>query len=153
MLGLVLGWVGVGVRVSLGLGLGGLGPVFPPKWVRFPPKLVFCMYSPFLIESSMYLICTVSVVLMHSDVLYRCVFSRCVVMYRHVSHLHAWCLHGLSGLSIQYMRLYRRFSILNDTSRYMTSLSPLPRGCFACVSIQEATELPMGVNYHRRLDT
>ena len=76
-----------------------------------------------------------------------------LVMYRHVSHLHAWCLHGLSGLSIQYMRLYRRFSILNDTSRYMTSLSPLPRGCFACVSIQEATELPMGVNYHRRLDT
>ena len=86
MLGLVLGWVGVGVRVSLGLGLGGLGPVFPPKWVRFPPKLVFCMYSPFLIESSMYLICTVSVVLMHSDVLYRCVYLvgawSCIVMYR-----------------------------------------------------------------------
>ena len=49
---------------------------------------------------------------MHSDVLYRCVFSRCVVMYRHVSRLHAWCLHVLS---IQYMWLYRRFSILNDT--------------------------------------
>ena len=33
-------------------------------------------------------------------------------MYRHVSRLHAWCLHVLS---IQYMRLYRRFLILNDT--------------------------------------
>ena len=64
----------------------GLGPVFPPKWVRFPPKLVFCMFSTFLIGSSMFLICTVSVVLMHSDVLYRCVYLvgawSCIVMYR-----------------------------------------------------------------------
>ena len=70
---------------------------------------------------------------------YRCVFSRCVVMYRSGIVLHAWCLHVLS---IQYMRLYRRFSILHDTYRYMASLSFLPRGCCcACVSIQEATEL------------
>ena len=74
---------------------------------------------------------------------YRCVFSRCVVRYRSGIGLHAWCLHVLS---IQYMRLYRRFSILNDTHRYMTSLSPLPRGCCACVSIQEA---PSCTNLHR----
>ena len=29
----------------------------------------------------------------------------------------------------------------------MTSPSPLPIGCYACVSIQEATELPIGVNH------
>ena len=33
-------------------------------------------------------------------------------MYRHVSHLHAQCLHVLS---IQYMRRYRLSSILDDT--------------------------------------
>ena len=65
-----------------------------------------------------------------------------VVRYRYRSGigLHAWCLHVLS---IQHMRLYRRFSILNDTHRYMTSLSPLPRGCCACVSIQEAPSCPL----------
>jgi hypothetical protein len=105
----------------------------PPKnGSDTPPKYVF---SPF----SLYLQCILSAIhplyLRHSDVLYRCVFSRYVVRYRSGIGLHAWCLHVLS---IQYMRLYRRFSILNDTHRYMTSLSPLPRGCCACVSIQEA---------------
>ena len=87
----------------------------------------------------LYLRCILSAIhplyLRHSDVLYRCVFSRYVVRYRSGIGLHAWCLHVLS---IQYMRMYRCFSILNDTHRYMTSLSPLPRGCCACVSIQEA---------------
>ena len=36
-----VGWFLFGTR-SIGVGLG---PVYPPKWVRFPPKLVFCMYS------------------------------------------------------------------------------------------------------------
>ena len=110
----------------------------PPKnGSDTPPKHVF---SPF----SLYLQCILSAIhplyLRHSDVLYRCVFSRYVVRYRSGIGLHAWCLHVLS---IQYMRLYRRFSILNDTHRYMTSLSPLPRGCCACVSIQEAPSCPL----------
>ena len=110
----------------------------PPKnGFDTPPKYVF---SPF----SLYLQCILSAIhplyLRHSDVLYRCVFSRYVVRYRSGIGLHAWCLHVLS---IQYMRLYRRFSILNDTHRYMTSLSPLPRGCCACVSIQEAPSCPL----------
>jgi hypothetical protein len=119
-----------------GLGQGmvcGVRARLPPKnGSDTPPKHVF---SPF----SLYLQCILSAIhplyLRHSDVLYRCVFSRYVVRYRSGIGLHAWCLHVLS---IQYMRLYRRFSILNDTHRYMTSLSPLPRGCCACVSIQEA---------------
>ena len=110
----------------------------PPKnGFDTPPKYVF---SPF----SLYLQCILSAIhplyLRHSDVLYRCVFSRYVVRYRSGIGLHAWCLHVLS---IQYMRLYRRFSILNDTHRYMTSRSPLPRGCCACVSIQEAPSCPL----------
>ena len=79
----------------------------PPKnGFDTPPKYVF---SPF----SLYLQCILSAIhplyLRHSDVLYRCVFSRYVVRYRSGIGLHAWCLHVLS---IQYMRLYRRFSIL-----------------------------------------
>ena len=57
----------------------------------------------------------------------------------------------------QYMRLYRLSSILNDTNRYMTSLSPLPRGCFGpgetsvdLYRYGEQQGCPLGVNNHRR---
>ena len=63
----------------------------------------------------------------HWVVLYRCVSYRCVVMYRFLCLVPSFAQY--SNL-YQYMRLYRLSSILNDTNRYMTSLSPLPRGCF-----------------------
>ena len=106
-----------------------VGDRFPSKSVLYPLERMYpyCMGS--CIVALWICILTVSLPLysVHWVVLYRCVSYRCIVMYRFLCLVPSFAQY--SNL-YQYMRLYRLSSILNDTNRYMTSLSPLPRGCF-----------------------
>ena len=104
----------------------------PPKMGPFSPQSgILHGILTFLIVFLMYLICIVSVVLMHSDVLYRCVFS-------HVSSCIALaCLVPSWAQWAQYS-IHAAVSTFLDTERYKSihdqSESPPQRLLCMCIN-------------------
>ena len=86
---------------------------FPPKMSRIhPPIWCINVFSRFFYVFEMYLRRIVDVIFEAFRRLVSLCIGQVSVRYRSGIGFHAWSLHVLC---IRYMRLYRRFSILNDT--------------------------------------
>ena len=115
------GLVVLGGDVGEGRGVRGAHPQgnhrvrarFPPKmgWIH-PPIWCINVFLRFLNVFAMYLRRIFDVIFEAFRRLVSLCIGQVSVRYRSGIGFHAW---GLHVLCIRYMRLYRRFSILNDT--------------------------------------